>query len=156
MKSLKNLGDWQVSEVEVVYKTKVDRKLLPKISGSADSYGIFMKYWNPGKLEYQEQSKALLLNNQLRVLAIVELATGGIDHVNMDTRIIFSTALVMGANRIVLAHNHPTGNITPSEADRRYTKNVAEAGKLMQIEILDHLIIAADGYYSFADEGLLL
>lgn len=156
MKSLKNLGDWQVSEVEVVYKTKVDRTLLPKITSSADSYNIFMKHWNLGKIEYQEQSKALLVNNALTVLAIVELATGGTDHVSMDNRIIFSTALVVGATRIILAHNHPTGNLTPSEADRRYTSDIAKAGKMLKIEILDHLIITANGYYSFADMGLLL
>jgi DNA repair protein RadC len=74
----------------------------------------------------------------------------------VDIRIIFKRALeVAGTARLVLAHNHPSGNLSPSEADRVLTQRIKDAGKLLDINLLDHVILAENGYYSFADEGIL-
>lgn len=156
MKAVKNLGNWQVSEVEVVYRNKVDRTLIPRIDSTETAYQILKEHWDPDKIDYLEQSKALLLNNALKVLAIIDLGTGGIDSVTIHMRVLFSTALVVGATRVIIAHNHPSGNLKPSQNDERLTLSAVEAGKLIQIRVLDHLILTSDGFFSFADEGLLI
>ena len=70
-------------------------------------------------------------------------------------RIIFATALKCAASSIIVAHNHPSMNLTPSEADRELTKKLREGGKLLDIKVLDHLIVTTEGYYSFADDGAI-
>ena len=86
---------------------------------------------------------------------IFRIAEGGIAATIMDVRIIMSAALNVLATSIVVCHNHPSGNLKPSEADINITKNIKEAGKVMDISVLDHVIITTDGHFSFADEGIL-
>ena len=83
------------------------------------------------------------------------VSSGGISGTVVDTRIILKKALENGATSIVLCHNHPSGNLKPSEADKKTTFNIKEAGKLMEIPLLDHLIITDNGFFSFNDEGIL-
>lgn len=89
------------------------------------------------------------------LLHIYNLATGGADQVVVNIRLIFAAALKAAASAIILTHNHPSGRLTPSNADEQITQKVVNAGKIMDILVLDHLIVCKDGYYSFADEGLL-
>jgi DNA repair protein RadC len=72
-----------------------------------------------------------------------------------DPKVIFSAALKACASSIILSHNHPSGNLKPSNADIQLTKKIVNAGNLLDIAVLDHVIVSAEGYYSFADEGLL-
>ena len=83
-----------------------------------------------------------------------ELSKGGITATIADIRIILSVALKTLATGLILAHNHPSGNLKPSEADVNLTNKIKEAAKLMDIQVLDHLILADGGYYSFSDEGI--
>ena len=73
----------------------------------------------------------------------------------MDIKVVFQTALKSNASSILLCHNHPSGNLKPSEQDIKITKSIKEAGKLMEIALLDHLIITDEGFFSFADEGMM-
>ena len=97
----------------------------------------------------------LYLNRANRVLGSYKLSKGGITGNIADVRLILGVALKTLATGLILAHNHPSGNLTPSDADLRLTMNVKKAAKLMDIELLDHLILSIDGFCSFVDDGLL-
>ncbi|MDQ2719947.1 MAG: JAB domain-containing protein [Bacteroidota bacterium] len=144
-----------VAEVELIYKSKVKASERPKITRSGDAYDLFMNYWNENKLEFVEEFKVMLLNRANKVLGICELTTGGVSGTVADPKLIFMTALKCNASYVVIAHNHPSGNLKPSTADEQLTLKIKEAGKFLDLPLLDHLIITEEGYYSFADEGLL-
>jgi DNA repair protein RadC len=90
-------------------------------------------------------------------LGAQKLSKGGINSTIVDIRIILATALKSLSTGIILAHNHPSGKLVPSEADKKITKQLSEASNFMDIKLIDHLIIGPEeGYYSFVDEGMLL
>ena len=95
------------------------------------------------------------LNRANAVLACFQVSTGGITGTVADPRLIFTAALKVNAVSLILAHNHPSGNLFPSTADQELTIKIKEAGKFLEIKLLDHIILSSDGYCSFADEGLL-
>lgn len=107
------------------------------------------------KIELLEQSMMLLLDRGNHCLGISKLATGGVSSCIVDPKVVFATALKSRASGIILAHNHPSGNLKPSSADENLTRKIAEGGRLLDISLLDHLIITPRGYYSFADEGFV-
>jgi DNA repair protein RadC len=145
----------KVTEVELIYRNKVKSSERPTVKLSNDAYDILFKSWNMDKIELQEQFKIMLLDRKNSCIGISTLATGGISGCLVDLRLAFATALKSRASCIILAHNHPSGNTTPSEADKHITQKFAEAGKLLDLNVLDHLIITKEGYTSFADEGLM-
>ena len=98
----------------------------------------------------------MLLNNANKVKGIYEVSTGGITGTLVDLRIIFAVVLKSLTTAVILAHNHPSGTLRPSEPDKRLTQKIKKAGELFDIKVLDHLILTPDGnYFSFADEGML-
>lgn len=124
----------------------------PLISTSKQAY----EYLAPSLADLpHEEFWILLLNRANKVLRKYPVGTGGLTGTVADQRIIFKKALDEGACGIILAHNHPSGNLKPSQADIQLTRRMKEAGTIMDIPILDHIIISDTGYYSFADEGNL-
>jgi DNA repair protein RadC len=125
----------------------------PQISSSRDIFRLL----NPFFLDKSaEEFVVVYLNQAHRVLHTEALSKGGLTATVVDPRLIFRRALeVKGTCRIALAHNHPSGQLQPSEADRQLTQRVRDSGLLLDIRLLDHLILAENRYYSFADEGLL-
>ena len=97
----------------------------------------------------------MLLNRANLVLGIVTVSSGGVAGTVADPKMIFGVALKANCSSVLLAHNHPSSNLTPSEADIRLTRKLKEAGKVLDLPVLDHLILTRDGFYSFADEGML-
>ncbi len=97
----------------------------------------------------------LLLDRNHQVLKIHKISSGGTNATLADPKLIFKKALDHLASGIILVHNHPSGNLKPSEQDRTLTRGLAEAGKYLEVSVLDHVIFANVGYFSFADEGLL-
>ncbi len=97
----------------------------------------------------------IYLNTAGLVIGSYQFSTGGLTGTIADVRLILSIALKTLATGIILAHNHPSGNLTPSEADKLITNKIQQAGKLMDIKVLDHIILSFDGFYSFIDEGIL-
>lgn len=147
---------WQnVSEIELIYKTKVRSSERPQIKSSIDAYQLALSAWDHNKIEFFEQFKVLLLNQAHKALGIYEISSGGIAGTVVDIRLIFSSALKANATSIMMIHNHPSGNLTASEADKQITRKVKEAGRFLDIILLDSLIITTESYYSFADEGAL-
>lgn len=147
---------FKVSEVELIYRSKVKTKDMPKISDSRTAYQILLQSWDENKIDLQEQFKILLLNTANRCLGIAEIGTGGYASCIADPRLIFAIALKGKASGIILAHNHPSGNLQPSRADIELTRKVVNGGRLLDIVVPDHVIISSVGYKSLADEGLIL
>ena len=148
--------EWcQVAEVELVYRTKVKPSQRPKITTSVDAYEILQKIWDRDKIELVEEFKVLLLNRSNKVLGVLDASSGGITGTVADPRIILTAAIKANAVGIVLSHNHPSGSVKPSRADEELTVKIREAARYLDLTVLDHIIITCEGYYSFADEGLL-
>lgn len=145
----------EVAEILLSYKSKVKPSLRPKISNSHDARDVFMNSWDMSRIELQEQFKVLFTNRANRVLGIFELSSGGTGGTVADPKLIFIAALRVGASGIIMAHNHPSGNLQPSQADIDLTRKVKEGGKYLEIQMLDHIILTSEGYYSFSDEGLV-
>jgi DNA repair protein RadC len=148
--------EWtRVAEVELVYKTKIKASERPKISSSKDIYELLKQLWDENKMEMQEQFKVILLNRGNRVIGVYEASTGGICGTVADPRLILAAAIKSLAVAVVLSHNHPSGNLKPSRADEELTRKIKEAARYHDVQVLDHVIVTSEGYYSFADEGLL-
>lgn len=143
-----------LAEIKVAYSSKVKFKDMQKITSSKDCESVFRNIWSP-QLELREEFYLLLLNRANKVIGWHCISQGGLDSTVADIRIIFSIALKCVATGIIVAHNHPSGNLKPSETDIVLTRKIKEAGKLLDITLFDHLILSNEGYYSFADEGLL-
>src|SRR5690554_287213 len=146
---------FEVAEIQLIYKTNVKPLLRPKIDSSKDAYSILLQSWDEEKLEFLEQFKVLLLNRANRVLGIYEASTGGVSGTVVDPKLVFAAAIKGAASSILLAHNHPSGNLDPSQADLRLTRKLVEGGKFLDIPVLDHIIVTGEGYYSIADEGVI-
>jgi len=105
------------------------------------------------KIELVEHSMMLGLDTGNKCLGISLISTGGISHNLIDPKIVFLTALKLRATRIILAHNHPSGELRPSPQDIRLTENLIEAGKYLGINVADHLIVSRRGYSAFSENG---
>lgn len=146
---------FKVAEVELVYRSLPDIRERPVVTTSSISHEIFRNHWDANKIDLQEQFKILLLNARNSCLGIAEIGTGGINYCLADTRLVFTTALKANASGILLAHNHPSGNLKPSSTDIELTKRMANIGDMLNIKILDHLILTSSDYLSFSDKGLM-
>ena len=146
---------FKVSEVELVYRSKVKPKHRIAVSNSSSAYEVFKQSWDENKIELIEQFKILLLDYRNNCLGISEISTGTMNNCPVDIKIVLATALKAKASKIIPAHNHPTGNLLPSDADIELTGRLVEAGKILDIAVVDHLIVTAQNYYSFADSGLM-
>jgi len=155
MESTQQNKQWQVAEIQLSYKSNVKPSLRPKISSSRDAHEVLKRVWNDSVIELCEQFKVIFTNRANKVLGVFEVSTGGIAGTVADPKLIFVAALKAGATGLILSHNHPSGNLTPSHADIELTKKIKEGGRLLEIQVLDHIIITSESYYSFADEGLL-
>jgi len=156
METLANHLLWQqVAEVQISYRNPVRPSQRPKLTSSKEVYSLLINCWNAERIEYAEEFKILLLNTGNRVLGIYQVSAGGIDATPVDAKVIFTAALKANASALILVHNHPSGNLIPSDPDILLTKKIEQAARLLDIRILDHLIISPDGYYSFKDSGRL-
>ena len=107
-----------------------------------------------GELPHEE-FWIVYLNNSNKVISKTQLSKGGITGTVVDVRLVFKVALEMGATSLVLCHNHPSGSLKPSEADKQITQKLKRAGESLEIAILDHVIVTETGYFSFVDQGIL-
>ncbi|WP_026302717.1 RadC family protein [Psychroflexus tropicus] len=125
---------------------------LSKITSSQDVFQIMRPFL--GDLDH-EQFWILMLNNSNKIIYKFPLSKGGITATMVDTRLVFKSALSQGATSLILVHNHPSGTLQPSRADKTITQKIKSAGELLDIKVLDHLIVTEKTYFSFADESLL-
>ena len=104
---------------------------------------------------YHEEFWVLFINRRNAILCSEKLSMGGMTGTVIDVRLVLKSALEKYATSLIFAHNHPSGNLEPSDADKRITRQLKEAGAVMEIPVIDHLIVTQSSYFSFADEGLL-
>ena len=143
----------QVNEVKLSYKTKQKASERPKVLSSESVYKVLLNCFDADTIEFREYFKVLLLNRANRVLGVFNVSEGGISETVVDIRLILQSAILSNASGIILSHNHPSGNIQPSKADDMITNRIKSACELMNINVLDHVIITSESYYSYADEG---
>lgn len=143
-----------LQEIQVQY---IKNYPIVKVSSSQDAYAALKDIYLTH--EYQQELKEyfvlLFLNRANNVIGFYKLSEGGLTGTVADLRIAFSVALKIIASSMILAHNHPSNNLSFSGADMQLTKKFKEAGELMDVKILDHIILGDNSYYSFADEGQL-
>lgn len=125
------------------------------VSTPVDAVTYLRSVWDGDRLELVEEMLLVCLNTRLEVLGWVKVAQGGLAEAPADPRIIFGIALQVAAARVLIAHNHPSGATRPSPQDRQLTERLKEAGKLLGIELVDHVILTRDSHLSFSEEGLL-
>lgn len=140
-----------IPEVKLTYINDIENK--PKISGSKDSADYFRATFDKGEIGYREFFKVGYLNRQNKLLGVQTVSVGGLDSCLIDKRVIFTGALLAGATSIIICHNHPSGNLLSSPQDDKITRDIKEAGKLLSIPLLDHIILTPHCYYSYADNG---
>jgi DNA repair protein RadC len=144
----------KLAEIEVSYRPQ--KVHHPLIKSSVDVYIHLLKFFPEETISLQEQFVVGYVNRANRLMGVYEMSKGGITGTVADPKLILGVALKSAATGIILAHNHPSGNLQPSIQDKDITKKIQEACKLLDITLLDHLIVVPeDTYFSFADEGLL-
>lgn len=133
-------------------RNETESKVPDIITGSRSAYDILRRHLVDLN---HEEFWILLLSRNLKVIGRELISKGGLSGTVADPKIIFHVALQHQASSIILAHNHPSGNKKPSQQDIDLTKKLCTAGKMLDINVFDHIIITDEGYYSFADEGVL-
>lgn len=145
----------QVAEIQVRYSTNVKASDRPKVKSSACAFQVLKSKWSD-LIEIQEEFNILVLDASSKVLGFYNLSKGGMDSTVVDPKLIFVTDLRAPASSVILAHNHPSGNISPSSQDIELTNRIVAGGKILGIQVLDHLILGPDEeYFSFADHELI-
>ena len=146
-----NLFNQNIAEVQITYSNKVKASERTVITSSTKAVEVLRNVFP--SIELREYFYILLLNRANAVLGTYQVSAGGTTGTVADPKIIFQAALKANACSIILAHNHPSGSTIPSDADIKLTKELKDGGIILDINIYDHLIIAADSYRSMADEG---
>lgn len=156
LKQFKGIGDAKaitiMAAMELGRRRKAENTKPVRIQSSRDVH----EYMSPMLEDLpHEEFWIIFLNNSNKIIKSVQLSKGGLTATVVDVRMLFHTALDCLATAVVLVHNHPSGSLTPSREDKNITNKIKEAGKVLDIHLLDHLIISQNGYLSFADEGIL-
>ena len=142
-----------VPEIKLSYVSARSKPFSGTVESSESAEKILRSIIKKQEIELREQVVVLYLNNANKVLGYYRHTTGGLTSSIVDTRLILATALKSLSTSIILCHNHPSGSLKPSQADINLTDKLKNAGKQMEIKLLDHIIITKQSYYSFADQG---
>jgi DNA repair protein RadC len=144
-----------LAEVEVSYKSKIKPADRPKLNSSKSTAEYLRSVWNDDRIEHIEEFFIILMNRSTEVIGWCKVSMGGVAGTVCDPKVIFQLALGTNASGIILAHNHPSGSTKPSEQDVACTKALVSAGKVLDIKVFDHIILTAESYFSFGDEGII-
>jgi DNA repair protein RadC len=150
-----NPSIFQVTEVELTYRNKVNPRDRININSASGANEILQFSWDQNRIDLLEEFKIVLLSRSNACLGISEVAIGGSTACHVDPKIVFAIALKANAAAIILAHNHPSGQLKPSEPDIAMTNRLFLGGKLLNVDVLDHLIITRHGFYSMADNHIM-
>jgi len=146
----------RIPEIKIrINRGKIFDGVTDKISRAEDCAAVLRKYLTKNEIQTQEIGCILYLNRQNAPIGIYVHSKGSLTGTIMDPVLILGTGLKLGCSGIVLCHNHPSGNLTPSKADEDLTHKINNAAKYMDISLLDHIILTKDGYYSFAENGII-
>lgn len=143
-------AEFKIREIEVTFNKEA--YFFGQVTSSQDIYNFLKEQILKG-IEIQEHFIAVYLNQANKIIGYYHHSTGTINATMVDTEIVVAVALKTLAKSVIISHNHPSGNLQPSEADRVMTKRIKEALKLFDVALLDHVIVTRDGYFSFAERG---
>jgi len=146
-----------LNELSLSYKRslQLNDPQFMHLNSSSKVSNLLRHIWDEDQLEVRESFYVLCFSSGLDLVGYQKISEGGLDAVIVDLRLLFSIALLSRASSIVVAHNHPSGTLKPSEADKILTKRIVQAGELLSLNLNDHIILTKSSYYSFRDEGLL-
>ncbi len=143
-----------VQEIQIHYlRPKVEE--MEKVCSAREAEPLFRKFSDPNRLDYKEFFWVMLISRANQVLGIAEISVGGTSETVVNNKEIFQLALKTNSSQIILCHNHPSGKLEPSSQDIQLTASLRTFGKMIGVAIIDHIILTTEGYYSFADNGLL-
>ncbi|WP_350293926.1 JAB domain-containing protein [uncultured Croceitalea sp.] len=146
----------KVNEIRISYKERITSPFWRTIKSSKDAAEMLHELWDKDTIQVHESFKVILLNNSNKVKGIYQLSKGGITSTIIDIRLLFAVVLKSLSVAIILTHNHPSGTLKASQADKDITNKIKKAAELLDIRLLDHILIVPNGdYYSFADYGLM-
>ncbi len=147
--------DFKVAEVQLTYKNRIPCKDRQQITGSETAYHIVKAQFPDETIDYRESFKVIYMNRSNHVLGCLTVSEGGPCSTAVDVKLILQGALLTNASGVILAHNHPSGNLKPSEPDKIMTERIRKALTVMEVNLLDHLIVTKESYFSFVDEGVM-
>ncbi|WP_299223857.1 JAB domain-containing protein [uncultured Psychroserpens sp.] len=141
-------------EIEICYKRPLfDRMIL--IKSSEDANKILRKFVNLKRIDLKEFYWVMLLSQSNRVLGISEIGSGTITGVATNLKEVYQLVLMTNSSALIVCHNHPSGNLKPSQSDKKVTERLLKLADLIDVTLLDHLIITSESYFSFSDNHLL-
>jgi DNA repair protein RadC len=143
----------ELTELKVSYKPK--KVAGPRVTSAESAYEVLRSIFNQDLIDLREEFVCLFLNRANMIKGWYQISTGGISGTVADPKLILGIALKTASCCLILSHNHPSGNMKPSDADIKLTEKIKNACKFMDIQVLDHIIVSSSGYLSFADEGFL-
>lgn len=146
---------YKCCEMQISYSTKVKASERITAITSEALADAFRKFYPDGTIEYCEIMYAALLDNQFRIIGIIRCSEGVLDSSLFNYKKIMQAALLCNAKAIAVCHNHPSGSLSPSSNDKEGTRKLMEMCRVMQYKFVDHIILTAESYYSFNDNGLL-
>lgn len=143
-----------IREVEIIYSGPRENSPIV-IKSSNDAHNVLKTVYDDKRIDYKEFFYVLLLNRANYCIGISKIGMGSGSATVVNIKEIFQLVLKSNANGIILSHNHPSGNTNPSEVDIQLTKKIKDGCELLDINLLDHIIVTSQSYYSFADEGII-
>ena len=143
----------EIAEIKVSYNFVSTPEV--KITSVQKAAEILLSTWDKDTIELQEEFKVIFLNRSNLVLGIYPLSKGTTSGTLVDVKLIFGVALKSNASGIIITHNHPSGNLKPSDADIELTKKIKKCADFLDITLIDHIIVTKNDFYSFSNEGKL-
>jgi len=146
----------KLAEVTLSYNTEIPVSQQPQVTSPGRAVELLRSVWGEGQLELREEFLVLLLNNSKRCLGWAKISSGGATATIVDPAAVLRVAILANAQSVLLNHNHPSGNLEASKADITLTNRIVKSGKLLGVDVADHIILTArGGYLSFREEGLM-
>lgn len=152
---LKEADLFGVAEIAVRYKSTVPTSKRAKVSEPRDAVNVLKYAYSRDEidLDYVEAFYVIYMNRANKVLAVEQIGKGGISGTYADPKVVFQRALLVNASCLILAHNHPSQNLSPSKTDFELTEKMVQCGKFLDCKVLDHFIITSEGYCSLSEDG---
>ncbi len=143
----------RMSEIKISYRSKIDLGKQPKLLSPEDAEKVFRRIWDGSKLELREDVVILALSTSKRLIGWIRVFSGGLDRAVVDAKLIFQVGLNANAAGLIVAHNHPSGELEPSRQDLALTKKLIQGGRVLDIEVEDHCILAKKGFHSIREHN---
>jgi DNA repair protein RadC len=145
----------KLPQTKITVKTKKGDGITYQMKSSSDAAQFFRTIFDADTIQWTEESAMITLNRANEVISVDKLSSGGTAGVIVDAKVVFTIALKLTGHSIILAHNHPSGHLKPSQQDIELTRKLQQGGDILDIQVLDHIILSDTGYLSMADEGYI-